>query len=169
MTLPPQKFREMVFQMLYGSDMGRAHGDDLVPLMMEELAVNKRTARLAQERMEAILAKKQTIDDAIGEVLLSYAFERIPSVERNILRVGIFEMLFDDEIPPKVAIAEAMRLARKFSSPEAARFVNAVLDAVYKRHEGLSIETEELKIAAEVLQKSEDANRQASEKKQEPQ
>ncbi|MBX9744017.1 MAG: transcription antitermination protein NusB, partial [Chlamydiales bacterium] len=60
-----------------------------------------------------------------------YVFERISRTERSILRLGTFELLFDPSIPPKVAIAEAIRICRKFGSPQSAQFVNAVLDSVF--------------------------------------
>jgi N utilization substance protein B len=53
------------------------------------------------------------------------------------LRLGIFEIFFDSEIPAKVAIAEAIRLCRKFGTPESSQFVNAILDGVYKKHAAL--------------------------------
>lgn len=163
MALPPQKFREMIFQMLYSIDMGKTRVEDLIPLIMQELAVTKSAALSAFERVEEIQAKQNEIDTAIGDVSHSYNFERIPGVERNILRLAIYEILFDAEVPPKVSIAEAMRLARKFSTPEASRFVNALLDTIYKRHEGQATPDEELKEATESLIQSEEQHRLASE------
>lgn len=132
MSIPQQKFREIVFQMLYSYDLGRATEDDMLPLLMEELSVSKEAVVKAQERVRSILKDKDAIDDIISKTTVSYAFERIHSVERNILRLGVYELMFDNAIPPKVAIAEAMRLARKFGAPESASFINAVMDNLYK-------------------------------------
>ena len=81
----------------------------------------------------------------IRKTAVSYAFERIQSVERNVLRLGVFEMLYDSSIPPKVAISEAMRLSRKFSNPESSHFINALLDHLYKLSSGEKINTDALK------------------------
>ena len=139
MSLPLQKFRELVFQMLYSRDIGNATDEDMTPLLMGELAVTKQSVRQAQERVHAILEKQADIDEKIAQSSQSYAFERIQSVERNVLRIGVYELFYDPEIPPKVAIAEAMRLARKFGSPESATFVNAILDHLYKSKNGEAI------------------------------
>lgn len=132
MSLPQQKFREIVFQMLFSIDMGQASEEDMLPLLMAELSVTKQSVRKAQERVRNLLTRQSEIDALIAKSSTSYSFERIQSVERNILRLGIFEMLYDDEVPPKVAIAEAVRLTRKFSTPESGHFVNAILDSIYK-------------------------------------
>jgi transcription antitermination protein NusB len=132
MAVPQQKFRELVFQMLYSYDTGKGVNLDNQLLLMKELAVTKKTVFLAQDRIDLVKAKIPELDKIISKASHSYKFERIPSVERNILRLGIYELMFDESIPPKVAIAEAMRLARKFSSPEAGAFINALLDHIYQ-------------------------------------
>jgi N utilization substance protein B len=71
------------------------------------------------------------IDEKITSLSPDYSFARISRVEKTILRLGVYEILFDDLIPPLVAISEAIRLTRKFGTPESARFVNAILDRVY--------------------------------------
>ncbi|CCB85971.1 MULTISPECIES: transcription antitermination factor NusB [Parachlamydia] len=136
MAIPLKKFREVVFVLLYSQDCGRVSEQELVELVMKELAVTKKTAYSALEKVELVLEKKAEIDDLIANTSREYRFERIQTVEKNVLRLGIYEMLFDDSIPPKVAIAEAIRLSRKFSTPESATFVNALLDHIYQTKEG---------------------------------
>jgi N utilization substance protein B len=128
MALPKQKFRELVFQLLFSGDFGS--DEEVISLLMGELAVSKKTVREAIEHKAQIEAKQTEIDRLIANTSKSYDFERISRVERSILRLGIYELLHDTTIPLKVAIAEAIRLARKFGTPESASFVNAVLDAV---------------------------------------
>lgn len=133
MALSPQKFREMVLQMMYGLEFTETSNPDLIDLIMETLTVSKKNVRLAAERVAHIYEKIKEIDDAISVVSTSYDFERIQVVTKCILRIGVFEILFDDQIPPRVAISEAIRLSRKFSTPESADFVNAVLDSIYNK------------------------------------
>ena len=132
MALPAQKFREIVFQILYSSDMGGEDEEVMIPFMMHELKVTKRSMLDAYARMKAIVARREELDGIIKSASKEYEFERISRVERNILRLGFFELLFDEGIPDKVAIAEAIRLTRKFGTPESAQFVNAIMDAVYQ-------------------------------------
>jgi transcription antitermination protein NusB len=130
MALPPAKFREVVFQMLYSHDVSAGEPADVVPLVAEQLRVSRSNLRSAQERMEQIVERLPELDGQLSEHVEEYALERVPRVERNALRLGLYEILHDPSVPPKVALSEAMRLARKFGSPESARFVNAILDAL---------------------------------------
>lgn len=157
MALPPQKFREVVFQLLYSYDMGFSEEKDIIALVMQELEVSKKNVMAGQERMRALIKHVDEIDNVIGKTATSYEFDRIQSVERNILRLGAYELLFDAEIPPIVAIAEAVRLAKKFGTPESTTFVNAVLDAIYKKSLGQTVDAKALLEKAEILKKSEEA------------
>jgi N utilization substance protein B len=139
MPISPQKFREIVFQLLYSEDFGS--GEEVVEMLMAQLAVTKRIVREASIVKEKILEKKGEVDARIRKASQAYEFERIPRVERNVLRLSLYEMLFSTDIPPKVAMAEAIRLCRKFSTAEASAFVNAILDTIYKEsvtHNSLS-------------------------------
>ncbi len=130
--LPPQKFREIVFQLLYSHDFSPLEAEDSIPFFMNELKVTKSAVRTAHTRVQAILEKLPEIDARIQAASDVYAFERISRVEKTILRFGIFELFYDETVPPLVAIAEGIRLCRKFGTRESAQFVNAILDKVYK-------------------------------------
>lgn len=132
MSLPKTKFQEMIFLLLYSHDTGRANDQDMIPLLMAELAVTKKSVLAAQDYMKAVLLKIPEIDQLIIRKVKSYEFERIQSVERNLLRLGIYQILYDSSIPPKVAIAETLRMTKKFSSPESVSFVNAIIDSIYQ-------------------------------------
>lgn len=132
MAVPKEKFREAVFQLLYSLNMGATSIDDAADLLTKELKMAKSAMKEVKLRVEQIVARQGEIDQIITKSATSYTLERIHTVERTALRVGLFEMLYDDEIPGKVAIVEAMRLCRKFGTPEAADFVNAVLDTVFQ-------------------------------------
>ena len=131
MAISPHKFREIVFYLLYSDDFGGS--EEVTDMVMAQLAVTKKTVREAALVREKIAEKKGEIDELVRKHSSSYDFERIPRIERNVIRLGVYEILFTPEVPPKVAIAEAIRLARKFATPEAATFVNAVLDSIYKQ------------------------------------
>lgn len=163
MAIPQQKFREIVFQLLYSADMGHGNAEDIMQLLMKELSVTKKTVKEALERVHLIQKKLAAIDEDIRKTSQSYSFERIQSVERNILRLGVFELFHDETIPPKVAIAEAMRLARKFGSPESASFVNAVMDALYKSSLGEKVDPQTISQTVSALEESEKLAKKALE------
>lgn len=131
--LSPQKMRELVFHLLYSADFAPEHQDEITPFLMQHHLVSKKSVYSAHERFGMIQSHRETIDQMIAQTATEYEFERIPRVERNLLRLGIFELLFSEDVPPKVAISEAIRLARKFSSAESAHFINAILDTIYKK------------------------------------
>jgi N utilization substance protein B len=158
MALSPQKYREMVFQILFSEDTGRPDPDSMTELMMAELAISKKNVKTAQDKVKAILQKLPEIDPLIASVSTGYDFNRIQTVAKNILRLGVFELLFDDSIPPKVAIAEAMRLARKFGTKESASFVNALLDHLYRISQGDLKDAQFLEDQIKALEQSETNN-----------
>lgn len=132
MAISPQKFREVTFQFLYNAEIGKSAEEDISDLIMKQLEVSRKNVALAAEKAKKIIDHKNTLDTLIQNNAASYELNRIPTVEKNLLRLGIFELLYDESIPPKVVIAEAIRLTRKYSSPESSTFINAVLDAIYK-------------------------------------
>ncbi|MFQ5729734.1 MAG: transcription antitermination factor NusB [Waddliaceae bacterium] len=169
MAIPQQKFREIVFQFIYCRDIGEGSEEELISLFMKELSVTKKAVQEAGSRARKILAMLSEIDEHIKKTSVSYRFERIQSVERNILRLGVYELLFDDAIPPKVAIAEAIRLSRKFGTPESASFVNALLDVIYKSSSGDEINENHLLASAEALMDSEEiANKTSQNPRDQP-
>lgn len=155
MAIGPQRFREIVFQILYSYDLGGKGNDAIIPLLMKELSTSKRVILEAKEIADRIVLVLPKLDALIAGVSHSYEFHRIQTVERNVLRLGAYELLFEPQLPPKVAIAEAMRICSKFTTPEAARFVNAILDILYKRNRGEESKNVELQEAIEALLESE--------------
>lgn len=138
MAASQRKFREIVFQMVF------SHGFNVCDtterggfFLFDQIMVTKKMLRVAFERTKMIFEKIEKIDEHISKYSREYHFKRISSIEKSILRLGIYEILYDQQIPPKVAIAEAIRLSRKFGTPEGANFVNAVLDALYCKRDSL--------------------------------
>ena len=100
---------------------------------MQHHKVTKKCMYAAEAHSKEIQDKLSEIDQMISETAKEYEFDRIPRVERNLLRLGVYEIYFSKTVPPKVAITEAIRLAKKFSSAESGSFINAILDALYKK------------------------------------
>ena len=132
MSLPPQKFREILFQLLYSQDFTSLEPLESIPFMMQELKVTRRTMVDAHLKIEKICEKLELIDELIKTFSKNYSLDRISNVEKTILRLGIYELLYDENLPYKIIISEAVRLCRKFGTRESANFVNAILDAIYQ-------------------------------------
>ena len=120
--MDPRKLREAVFLVCFAGEGAEA-------LISEQLKISKTQAKLASERAQEVMAKMSELDAWIEMRADGFELKRISKAELTILRLGAFELLFDDSIPDKVAMSEAVRLCRKFSTVDSARFVNAVLDA----------------------------------------
>ena len=132
MSFSQQKFREIVLQVLFSIDVGESQEEDIIPFVMNELSVTRKIVRAAYQQAFTIWEKRQEIDQKIQRLSLEYALERIGRVERNILRLGIFELCNVPELASEIVIAESIRLSRKFSTFESANFVNAIMDAFHK-------------------------------------
>ena len=144
MALPPQKFREIVFQILFSAAFANEKLEDTALMLMGELKVTKRSVLDACEMAKQVLSHLSEIDEKIRNTSKEYQFERITSAEKCVLRLSFFELFHDKSLPPPIVFAEAIRLTRKFGTPESADFVNAILDAAYKN---LKSETHELELA----------------------
>lgn len=140
MTLPPQKFREIVLQILFSSDFDKSQTEDAAMMLMAELKVSKKNVLLAHEKVLLIFEKLAEIDEKISTYSTDYTFDRISNVEKAVLRLGVYELMNDPSIPEVVVISEAIRLTRKFATPESSNFVNAILDKVYKNANSLSLQ-----------------------------
>lgn len=136
MAITHQKFREIVFLLLYRKDFAQSEDSENISLIMEQLAVTRKNVLEAAKKAQLVQEKLPEIDEKIAKTSTTYEFERIQLIERNVLRLGIYELFYDSSIPPKVAIAEAVRLTKKFSSAASTSFVNAILDHLYKKNLG---------------------------------
>src|SRR3979411_3059236 len=109
------------------------HGDG-APERMEEFwefcPAGPRVRQFAQPLIDGMIAHLPELDDRLRKYCENYDFRRISAVDRNVLRLAIYEMLFRDDIPPVVSINEAIELAKTFGGGESGRFVNGILDRV---------------------------------------
>lgn len=158
MAIPQAKLREIVFQLLYSHDTGRTEDQSSIALLMKELQVARSGVHQAMIKACAAQQHLVEIDAVIAQAVHSYTFERIQIVERNILRLAVYELTIEKTIPPKVSIAEAMRLGRKFATPEAANFINAILDNIYKQMIGETPAFDEIEKSVKEMEAREQLN-----------
>jgi N utilization substance protein B len=95
--------------------------------------ISPRRLPYVREVLGHVEAHLEAVDRAVEQALENWRLERLAVVDRALLRLAATEILFMDEIPPKVSIQEAVRLAEQYGGPESPRFVNGVLDALYRR------------------------------------
>ena len=143
MALPPQKFREIVYQVLFCQTCVEQDLVSLVTMIMREMRVSRRWVLQAFDRVSDVCEHLEEVDKILQATTTSYRMERIHRAELTAIRLGIFELLYDDEIPSAVAITEAMRLSRKFGAPEGAAFVNAILDNIHQGQAQQAVEEAE--------------------------
>lgn len=132
MALSQQKRREILFQLLFSFDFTGVEDDDLNEFIMKEFFISRRAVREMLDEIKQIAMHLTDLDAKITTYSIAYELHRIPKVELNILRLAIYEMLYIPSLPPKVSIAEAIRLTRKYATMESASFINAVLDAIFQ-------------------------------------
>lgn len=142
MALPRQKFRELVFQMLFAVDFS-LENKGLDTALMSLLKTTRAQVKKAESEAGLIIAEKTFLDGLIKDNSTEYRLERISKVELNILRLALFELFFRKEIPAKVSITESVRMARKFGSEKGSQFVNAILDNVYQKHKAEFLEKDQ--------------------------
>jgi len=131
--------RSIVMQVLYEWDF---RGGDLTDLEIEqalvrnaeEFATGVNDISFMRKLLLGILNKQKKIDDIIEKAAPDWPIEKIALVDRNILRIGLYELLFEDraQVPAKVAINEAIELAKTYGGETSGKFINGVLGAVYK-------------------------------------
>lgn len=122
------EMREHVFKLLFRVEFHEAEElKEQDELYFEPLAMAKENKKAISDRAEAALARLPEIDKKIEELSVGWKKERIGKVELTIIRLAIYEILFDEQIPAGVAINEAVELSRKYGGDSSPSFVNGIL------------------------------------------
>ena len=126
-----RKAREFALQMLFQWEIGRQEPGQVESGFWKNARSEKNTRTFANQLFEGAAAEAAALDALITRHAENWRLDRMAAIDRAILRLATFE-LRAGETPPKVTINEAVELAKKFSSEEAASFVNGVLNAVFQ-------------------------------------
>jgi transcription antitermination protein NusB len=129
MLRPETKARARALQILYSMEVGKGSLDDAVTRLARLTGPDPSVYDGAEILADAVLKERDELDRHASDAADNWRLERIAPVERNILRIGVHELL-KGEVPPKVAIDEAVQLAHWFGGAKAPSFVNGVLDRV---------------------------------------
>lgn len=118
-------------QALFAADIGRISGEAALEQVLEGKSLDPENIFFAQKLVRGVEEKREKLDELLDKYAIGWPVERMSVVDRNILRLGLYELMFlREEIPPSVAINEAVELAKIFSTEEASAFVNGILDTI---------------------------------------
>jgi N utilization substance protein B len=127
------KARECALQMLYQWDITREPMERVAELFWKVRTTTDETREAAERLAGGAQAELARIDEAIAGAALNWRFDRIAAVDRNILRVGVYELLCEPATPAAVILDEAVEMAKRFGEADSPAFVNGVLDAIRRR------------------------------------
>jgi N utilization substance protein B len=126
--------RALALQSLYEWDFhqGKRSATELLDRNLEEFAPDLDEKEFARRIVDGVISNQETIDGLITKFAPDWPLAKITTVDRNVLRIGTFELTYTHEIPSKVAINEAIELAKTFGGESSGKFVNGVLGAVFR-------------------------------------
>jgi len=125
-----RKAREAALQALYEIDLTSHPLADAIEYSIAESALSQEMAQFARELVNGVMAYRTEIDEQIRRHASAWPLEQIAIVDRNILRLAIYELIHNNKVPIRVAINEAIELAKDFGADSSFRFINGVLSSV---------------------------------------
>lgn len=131
---PRSRAREVAFQVLYREDLNPEVAQEWIDAFLEEKLHHAELCRFASDLVAGVREHRREIDAAITSVAENWTLQRMAATDRNAMRLGAYEILFG-VTPNKVAITEAVAVARQYGSENSTAFVNGILDRVMRDHE----------------------------------
>ncbi len=128
------KSREYALQMLYQMDIRRVGVEQIAAEFWRSREPEAEVKAFANQLFEGAAHHLDTIDPVITSHADNWDLKRMAVIDRNILRLGVFELLHLNDSPPKVCINEAIELAKRFGDAQSGKFINGILDAIHKAH-----------------------------------
>jgi N utilization substance protein B len=127
MALTRRDAREAAFAVLFQVDVGRMRPETAIETTLSGKEAHGGNLEYIQRVVLGTLQNLKSVDETISRLTIGWTLERMGAVDRNLLRLAVYEILFLDDIPVNVAINEAVTLARKFGDEESWKFVNGIL------------------------------------------
>ncbi|NWF99924.1 MAG: transcription antitermination factor NusB [Thermoanaerobaculaceae bacterium] len=126
--------RELALQMLYQYELAGTPPEEISTSLEELQQAPAAAQEFALELVRGVVANLEAIDARIAAQADNWRLDRMAAVDRNVLRLALFELLFQRDTPPAVVIDEAVEIAKRFGSEKSGQFVNGVLDGALHRH-----------------------------------
>lgn len=128
-----RKARESTLQILFQLDFNHYLPERAIKQYWENRKASEEVKEYSNWLVNGIISHQEKIDNIIQSVSEHWRLSRMAVIDRNILRMAVFELLFEEDIAAAIVINEAIEIAKKYSNVEAAAFVNGILDAIRKR------------------------------------
>lgn len=125
--------RELALQLLYQTELTGADPADMQRHSEAWQGASQGVRDFADELLRGVITHREEIDDNLSRQTAHWRLERLAAVDRNILRLALYELMYCEGTPAAVVIDEAIEIAKRFGAEESARFVNGVLDGFVKR------------------------------------
>ena len=135
--------RQLALQQLFRWEFDQSQNSD-IEIIQAERSTSSEVREFASQIVQGVLAHHDDLDQLINQYSVGWTVDRMPVVDRNILRWAIFELLWIPDIPPRVTLNEAVELAKRFADDEARRFINGVLDHLLRKEARLQTKCSEL-------------------------
>lgn len=127
--------RELALKLLYVTDLSKPEQlEQQMKDVLEEEDAGTSVRDLADVIVKGVLRAREELDGCIQDAAVNWQISRMPVIDRAILRIGAFELLYMHDVPPRVTINEGVELAKKYSTEKSGAFVNGVLDKVFQTH-----------------------------------
>lgn len=140
-----RKARESTLQILFQVEFDDTQPEKIIDSFWKNRRATKEIKEYSQWLVEGITSHREEIDRLIQSVSENWRISRMAIVDRNVLRMAVFELLYEENLVPAIVINEAIEIAKKYSSEEGATFVNGILDAVRKKIQKMKKSPEEEK------------------------
>ena len=124
--------RELALKFLYQSELNKGDIDDQMELFLKKSLLKDEVSDFMQGLVLSVLKEMKEIDEIIQKYSDNWVLDRMTVIDRNILRIGVCELLFELSTPPKVVINEAVDIAKKYGNIDSHEFINGILDKIYK-------------------------------------
>jgi len=125
------KAREAALKALYQIDVTGQPPEISFPRICEHYEINQQAIPFARELVEGVFRERDQIDEQIRQHAENWRIDRMSLIDRNIIRLGVYELCHAPEVPARVIINEAIELAKRYGTEESGAFVNGILDAVH--------------------------------------
>lgn len=125
-----RKSRELAMQALFYMDMSRNISVETLDLYCKNFSSSKKAEPFFLELVKGVINTRSEIDAIIERFSSNWKISRMSGVDRNILRIAVYELVYCRDIPPKVSINEAIDIGKKFGAEESGAFVNGILDSI---------------------------------------
>jgi N utilization substance protein B len=122
--------RTIALQVLYEADIAGHGTREVLSRYLEDLTVPQPVRRYVERLVTGYVEDRERIDNEIGTAAPAFPVDQLPAVDRNILRIAIYELMSESDVPLKAAINEAVELAKRFGGENSSRFVNGVLGTI---------------------------------------